>query len=97
MNKQTFEALLLKATQEFKGKKKMPTTPAKQFEKGARWLWDVSRFTSKMRLGSVIHVSHTPSHGRRNGWFLLVNRETYRECRIPYESTLQMQIKFHKG
>ena len=41
MNKQTFEALLLKATAEFKGKKKQPTTPAKQFEKGARWLWDV--------------------------------------------------------
>lgn len=29
------------ATAEFKGKKKQPTTPAKQFEKGARWLWDV--------------------------------------------------------
>ena len=41
MNKQTFEALLLKATAEFKGKKKQPTTPAKQFEKGARWLWEL--------------------------------------------------------
>ena len=41
MNKQTFEALLLKATAEFKGKKKQPTTPAKQFERGARWLWDL--------------------------------------------------------
>ena len=29
------------ATAEFKGKKKMPTTPAKQFEKGARWLWEL--------------------------------------------------------
>jgi hypothetical protein len=27
---------------------------------------------------------------------LNVNRETYRECRGPYEATLQMQIKFHK-
>ena len=27
---------------------------------------------------------------------LSVNRDFYRECRIPYESTLQMQIKFHK-
>ena len=41
MNKQTFEELLRGATAEFKGKKKQPTTPAKQFEKGARWLWDV--------------------------------------------------------
>ena len=41
MTKQTFEELLRGATQEFKGKKKQPTTPAKQFEKGARWLWDV--------------------------------------------------------
>ena len=41
MTKQTFEELLRGETAEFKGKKKMPTTPAKQFEKGARWLWDV--------------------------------------------------------
>ena len=41
MNKQTFEELLRGATAEFKGKKKQPTTPAKQFERGARWLWDV--------------------------------------------------------
>ena len=41
MTKQTFEELLRGATAEFKGKKKQPTTPAKQFEKGARWLWDV--------------------------------------------------------
>lgn len=27
---------------------------------------------------------------------LFVNSDFYRECRIPYESTLQMQIKFHK-
>ena len=27
---------------------------------------------------------------------LIVNRETYRECRGPYEATLQMNIKFHK-
>ena len=41
MTKQTFEELLRGATAEFKGKKKQPTTPAKQFERGARWLWDV--------------------------------------------------------
>ena len=41
MTKQTFEELLRGATQEFKGKKKQPTTPAKQFEKGAMWLWDL--------------------------------------------------------
>ena len=41
MNKQTFEELLRGATAEFKGKKKQPTTPAKQFEKGARWLWEL--------------------------------------------------------
>ena len=41
MKREQFETLLKEATEEFKGKKKQPTTPAKQFEKGARWLWDL--------------------------------------------------------
>ena len=41
MKKEEFENLLTEAKQEFSGKKKQPTTPAKQFEKGARWLWDL--------------------------------------------------------
>ena len=41
MKREQFETLLKEATDEFKGKKKQPTTPAKQFEKGARWLWDL--------------------------------------------------------
>ena len=49
------------------------------------------------------HPLRRPCDGVWETWMtlprriLLVNRETYRECRIPYESTLQMQIKFHKG
>lgn len=41
MKREDFEKLLKQATEEFKGKKKQPTTPAKQFEKGAMWLWDL--------------------------------------------------------
>ena len=41
MKREDFEKLLKQATEEFKGKKKQPTTPAKQFEKGAVWLWDL--------------------------------------------------------
>ena len=41
MKRETFETLLDEAKREFKGKKKQPTTPAKQFEKGAMWLWDL--------------------------------------------------------
>ena len=41
MKREDFERLLKQATEEFKGKKKQPTTPAKQFEKGAMWLWDL--------------------------------------------------------
>ena len=29
------------------------------------------------------------------GRILCVNRETYRECRAPYEASLALQIKFH--
>lgn len=45
MKKEEFEELLQKAAKEFAGKKKGPTTPAKQFEKGARWLWDLLMVT----------------------------------------------------
>ena len=41
MKKEDFLNLLKQATEEFKGKKKQPTTPAKQFEKGAMWLWNL--------------------------------------------------------
>ena len=41
MKREDFEKLLKQATEEFKGKKKQPTTPAKQFERGAMWLWDL--------------------------------------------------------
>ena len=53
--------------------------------------------------GKKNHPLRRPCDGVWETWMtlprriLLVNRETYRECRIPYESTLQMQIKFHKG
>ena len=39
MNKQ-LEKRLKSAAKEFAGKKKAPTTPEKQFEKGAMWLYD---------------------------------------------------------
>ena len=41
MKKEDFEKRLKEASKEFADKKKAPTTPAKQFEKGARWLWDL--------------------------------------------------------
>lgn len=41
MTKEEFDTLLAKASKEFGGKKKTPTTPAKQFEKGALWLWNL--------------------------------------------------------
>lgn len=41
MRKKQFEELLTKACKEFSGQKKAPSTPSKQFEKGARWLWDL--------------------------------------------------------
>lgn len=41
MTEETFLDLLDEAKREFMGKKKQPSTPAKQFEKGAKWLWDL--------------------------------------------------------
>jgi len=41
MKKEDFEKLLAVARKEFAGKKKAPTTPEKQFEKGALWLWNL--------------------------------------------------------
>ena len=47
------------------------------------------------------HPLHRPCDTRWEMWMTLprrilnVNRQFYAECRIPYEATLQMQIKFH--
>ena len=46
---------------------------------------------------------HRPCDSRWDMWMTLprrilnVNRVYYRDCRLPYETTLQMQIKFHKS
>ena len=41
MKYKDFENQLDEAKREFTGKKKQPTTPAKQFEKGALWAWQL--------------------------------------------------------
>lgn len=41
MKKEDFENLLHQASKEFSSKKKIPSTPGKQFEKGALWLWNL--------------------------------------------------------
>ena len=60
--------------------------------------------------GSKIRASQRDSHhplrrpcdSRWDMWMtfpnrhLPVNKQFFRDCRIPYENTLQMQIKFHK-
>ena len=48
------------------------------------------------------HPLHRPCDNRWRAWLTLpgrklgVNTQTYNDCRIPYECTLQLQIKFHK-
>ena len=48
------------------------------------------------------HPLRRPCDDRWDMWMTLpnrilnVNRDYFRDCRIPYENTLQMQIKFHK-
>ena len=48
------------------------------------------------------HPLHRPCDNRWRAWLALpgrklgVNTQTYNDCRIPYECTLQLQIKFHK-
>ena len=48
------------------------------------------------------HPLHRPCDYRWAMWMTLpqrklgLNYDTYRECRIPYEATLQLQIKFHR-
>lgn len=41
MKYEDFIEQLAKAKQEFTSKKKQPTTPGKQFERGAMWLWNL--------------------------------------------------------
>ena len=49
------------------------------------------------------HPLRRPCDSRWDMWMTLprrilnVNRVYYRDCRLPYETTLQMQIKFHKS
>ena len=58
---------------------------------------------SKVRASSrdSNHPLRRPCDSRWNAWMALphrklgVNIQTYNECRIPYECTLQLQIKFH--
>lgn len=48
------------------------------------------------------HPLHRPCDNRWHSWMQLAGRklgistQTYNDCRIPYECTLQLQIKFHK-
>jgi hypothetical protein len=48
------------------------------------------------------HPLHRPCDNRWHSWMMLAGRklgistQTYNDCRIPYECTLQLQIKFHK-
>jgi hypothetical protein len=48
------------------------------------------------------HPLHRPCDNRWHSWMQLAGRKlgistkTYNDCRIPYECTLQLQIKFHK-
>jgi hypothetical protein len=50
----------------------------------------------------VNHPWHRPCDSRWNAWMQLQGRklgvgvQVYNECRIPYECTLQLQIKFHR-
>ena len=41
MKQKDFEDKMKQAAKEFSEKKKSPTTPAKQFEKGALWAWEL--------------------------------------------------------
>ena len=65
MKKEDFLNLLKQATEEFKGKKKQPTTPAKQFEKGAMWLWDllmvqhdITYYEEQLRQDIIARLDH---------------------------------------
>ena len=65
MKQETFEKLLSEAKQDFMGKKKQPTTPAKQFEKGARWLWDllmeqhdITYYEDQLRQDIIARLDH---------------------------------------
>lgn len=48
------------------------------------------------------HPLRRPCDSRWHSWMQLpmrklgVNTQTYNDCRIPYECSLQLQIKFHK-
>ena len=48
------------------------------------------------------HPLHRPCDNRWHSWMQLPQRklgittQTYNDCRIPYECTLQLQIKFHR-
>ena len=48
------------------------------------------------------HPWKRPCDNRWRAWLQLPNRklgisiQTYNDCRIPYENTLQLQIKFHR-
>lgn len=50
----------------------------------------------------VNHPWHRPCDKRWDAWMQLPRRQlgigvqVYNECRIPYECTLQLQIKFHR-
>ena len=50
----------------------------------------------------VRHPWHRPCDNRWRAWMCLpqrklgVNIQYYNDCRIPYECTLQLQIKFHR-
>jgi hypothetical protein len=49
----------------------------------------------------VNHPWHRPCDSRWEAWMQLPGRklgvsvQAFNECRVPYESTLQLQIKFH--
>ena len=62
----------------------------------------LTKIRASQRKDPVHHPLRRPCDNRWETWMTLVNRvlpvnrDFWRDCRIPYESTLQMQIKFHK-
>lgn len=49
------------------------------------------------------HPLRRPCDNRWHSWMQLtgqklgISTQTYNDCRIPYENTLQLQIRFHRG
>ena len=65
---------------------------------------DITQRGSKVRASErdANHPLRRPCDNRWHSWMQLPNRklgintQTYNDCRIPYECTLQLRIKFHR-